>query len=298
MTLKIHPSNNKDNIQGSSNENASSFSSSNLRGTLRTSQEISLFSYQSIDEDLEIENQVNLYQKLKNTITQSSKKEDTKKRSSLVRYPFLQSYGISHNLFLHSKYIYPFIRKVFIIFILFLLICMIYLYSYIYVNNFQYLPVTNYKNDDPNIPTYRLTFIGDSLIHRPFTEFDLGGRLQRHFRSINLDIIDNARNGQEIAKCRENIYKDVPMNSSDMVILFWDSDCSNIDESILNQDQINEIRANYRSNLTQVIEAVKAAGVKYMAVSGPNLLGEGPNSPLRHVFFPSFVNDKTNMLNA
>eukprot|EP01040_Poterioochromonas_malhamensis_P012614 gene12614-13806_t len=175
---------------------------------------------------------------------------------------------------------------------------MIYLYSYIYVNNFQYLPVTNYKNDDPNIPTYRLTFIGDSLIHRPFTEFDLGGRLQRHFRSINLDIIDNARNGQEIAKCQENIYKDVPMNSSDMVILFWDSDCSNIDESILNQDQINEIRANYRSNLTQVIEAVKAAGVKYMAVSGPNLLGEGPNSPLRHVFFPSFVNDKTNMLNA
>ncbi len=71
-----------------------------------------------------------------------------------------------------------------------------------------------------------------------------------------------------------------------------------MNQSQINQNQINEIRANYRANLSQVIEAVKAVGVKYMAVSRPNLLGEGPNTLLKHVFFPSFVNDKTNMLNA
>ena len=74
-------------------------------------------------------------------------------------------------------------------------------------------------------------------------------------------------------------------------ILFWDSDCSNIDESTMTPAQVAELRANYSLHVYQTIELVVDAG-SLLAVAGPELLGEGPIG-----LQPRFQN-KTDMLNA
>lgn len=318
MTSRVHPSQTEElesfrsldsiqseELEGSVHPSATEKKSSardigspNRPATVRSSKDVSLFSYQEIDEDGDIETQLNLVQKQKknnNNNTIASSKKELSISQKLLKFPFPQSHGISDDLFLHSMYSYPMLRKLLLFIVILILICIGYFTAYVYTTNFQTLTTTDYKNPGV-IPTYRLTFIGDSLIHRPFTEFDLGGRVQRYFRTINLNITDHARNGQEIAECESNVYDDVPIGSADMVILFWDSDCSNVDESAMDDDEIRETRANYKANLTEVINAVKSAGVTYMAISGPNLLGEGTYSFLRTIWMTRWADDKSSML--
>ena len=59
------------------------------------------------------------------------------------------------------------------------------------------------------------------------------------------------------------------------VILFWDSDCSDIDEEHLNPKEKQALRETYRSNLLAVSSKILAQG-SLLAIAGPELLGEGP----------------------
>ena len=58
------------------------------------------------------------------------------------------------------------------------------------------------------------------------------------------------------------------------VVLFWDSDCSNYDESIMSPSERDVWRAAYRANLVTVCNKILAAG-SLLAIMGPELLGEG-----------------------
>lgn len=214
--------------------------------------------------------------------------------NSYKLFPFLQSDGIHEKLFLHSKYAYPFIRKSFVLTILFILGMVSYLIFYVWDNDIDNISTKTYYNNGNNIPTYRLTLIGDSLIHRPFKEFNLGGRLQHRFTTVNLNITENAESDQTIAECYQNINADVPFDSADMVILYWDTDVSDYNEYAMADEEIAIKRSYYRSNLTAVINAVQAANVSKMAISGPTILGEG-------LFFRQYLyvsrENKKSMLN-
>jgi len=58
------------------------------------------------------------------------------------------------------------------------------------------------------------------------------------------------------------------------VVLFWDSDCSNYDESIMSPSERDAWRAAYRANLVTVCNKILATG-SLLAIVGPELLGEG-----------------------
>ena len=60
----------------------------------------------------------------------------------------------------------------------------------------------------------------------------------------------------------------------DAVILFWDSDCSDVDESTMSEGQVTELRANYTANLVDVVTQILGSG-SLLAISGPEVLGEG-----------------------
>ena len=82
-------------------------------------------------------------------------------------------------------------------------------------------------------------------------------------------------------------------HSADMMIMLWDTDVSDYDESSMTPEQVAQKRANYLNDLFYVINVTKAAGVKYITISGPNLLGEGPYF---NVFLPSYIVNKKTML--
>eukprot|EP01040_Poterioochromonas_malhamensis_P004951 gene4951-5311_t len=187
----------------------------------------------------------------------------------------MESSELRKKLLLYAKTAKPYVIRFLILFSLFLLGFFLFLGYDIYTNNFKNIPTSTYYNQG-DVPSYRLTFIGDSLIHRPFKEFDLGGRLQRQFKTINLNITENAESGQIISECYDNIETDLPKGSADMVILYWDTDVSDYYEGDMSLEEVTLKRESYKSNLTAVINYVKAAGVSKMAVAGPTILGEGP----------------------
>ena len=63
-------------------------------------------------------------------------------------------------------------------------------------------------------------------------------------------------------------------------ILFWDSDCSNIDESKLTPAEVQQLRANYSANLLET-EKIILSHTPRLAVAGPEHgfhSGKGPHA--------------------
>lgn len=60
--------------------------------------------------------------------------------------------------------------------------------------------------------------------------------------------------------------------------VFQLGDCSDVDERNMTYTQVGETRDKYASTVASVIEAVQASNT-YIAVAGPEILGEGPIKP-------------------
>lgn len=76
--------------------------------------------------------------------------------------------------------------------------------------------------------------------------------------------------------CTASIYEQgVPdcalPNLPDATLIYWDSDCSNIDQQTNTPEQIQNIRAYYKSNLTAAVKTLTATG-SYVAIGGPGVL--------------------------
>lgn len=101
--------------------------------------------------------------------------------------------------------------------------------------------------------------------------------------------------GNEIAQIRSdfaNTYQTaVQMGFFKGVIVFFDSDVSNVVESALNASQVATLRANYRSNLAALIETISPHAK--VGVAGPGLMSDG-NYPR---MIELFGENKTQMLN-
>lgn len=133
-----------------------------------------------------------------------------------------------------------------------------------------------------------VVLLGDSLINHPWQQFNLSSKLDA---MVNQPInwINSGNNGEEIASIEARTAAVLAQYQPWAVILFWDSDCSNVNESALTPAEVVALRANYTSNLVSTIKTVLTYGAK-MAVAGPELLGEGP------VGLPSRFANKTQML--
>lgn len=126
----------------------------------------------------------------------------------------------------------------------------------------------------------RIVLYGDSLINRPFNDYDLSGYMHRDLKrilknknkNITFDIINQGYDGHKISELKEDIKIGRVLDSNpDIVILFWDSDISDTEIEVL---ETNEYQTQYRNDLQFVIDKLKST-VKYIAIASPALLGQG-----------------------
>jgi hypothetical protein len=100
-------------------------------------------------------------------------------------------------------------------------------------------------------------------------DFDLFGKIDALLPYYKLEYYNFAVNGANIVDIRDMQLSDALTLKPDMFIMFWDSDCSDVDENKIGK---TEVRANYTNNLNFVVDSIVASGA-YLALGGPAILG-------------------------
>jgi hypothetical protein len=120
-----------------------------------------------------------------------------------------------------------------------------------------------------------VVLLGDSLIYRPFTEYSLTNLIEELIvYPHNYTYINEGANAQTISQIWARtpaLLNQYNVGRNDFVILYWDSDVSNIDQNLYNVQQNKWLRSNYTMYLELVIEAVLAK-TNHLAVAGPGLI--------------------------
>ena len=150
---------------------------------------------------------------------------------------------------------------------------------------------------DPSATTVLL--IGDSLTNRPFIRFDFGAMIRKNVPKP-LILWNECQDGSKIGSVYKRLKTGLAHNAS-LVLLFWDTDSSDVDESLLDAAVVKELRSNYTRTLRLVInETLNYPGVKHMAIAGPGMFGtEGTLlRPLRFLNKQSCFDDYAEMNRA
>ena len=125
-----------------------------------------------------------------------------------------------------------------------------------------------------NKTSYKVILFGDSLVNTPYQDYHMKRLILQYFPKYPIgDIVNAGVGGDRIYRMRDRLYRDALDLNPDAMILLWDSDCSDIDESDYTPDGITELRKKYEDDLVYVVEEIQKAGV-YLVISGPILLGE------------------------
>lgn len=126
----------------------------------------------------------------------------------------------------------------------------------------------------------KVVLFGDSLMNRPFNDFDLAGYMHRDLKrvlkgdksKIAFDIINQGYDGNKISELKEETKLQRVLDSNpDIVIFFWDSDISDTE---IEELEMTKYQSEYRSDLQFVVDQLKSK-VKYIAIASPALLGQG-----------------------
>jgi len=132
---------------------------------------------------------------------------------------------------------------------------------------------TEQSDSSPN-PEHTVVLLGDSLINRPFQRFDFGGMLRSRLSKYPMTVWNEGGDGSTIAAIYDRLDRALAHNP-DALILLWDSDASDIDESAMSSEEVVELRANYETTLRAVVnETLSYPTVKYMAIGGPCVYGD------------------------
>jgi lysophospholipase L1-like esterase len=100
--------------------------------------------------------------------------------------------------------------------------------------------------------------------------------LAAHAHGRRFELVEAGRNGNTIADLRKRLGDDVLPRHPAAVVLYWDSDVSDVDEAGLAPARVADLRAAYERNLSDVITALQGVGAKVI-VAGPTLIGEKPH---------------------
>ena len=102
-------------------------------------------------------------------------------------------------------------------------------------------------------------------------------RLVTRFPARPFELLDAGVNGDRIADIRERLEDDVLALRPDVVILYWDSDVSDVDEADKTPDEVRQLRELYERDVVTVLQRLAAAGA-HVVMSGPTLIGERPHA--------------------
>jgi len=140
-----------------------------------------------------------------------------------------------------------------------------------------------------------VTLTGDSMINKAYQERNLGGKLNERLAKktdLQFKFINRGGNGATIQNIGRTIVPHIVEDGSSIVILNWDSDATDSDTYNMTPQQYTQFKINYEQQLNWCVANVTSLEqVKYFAMAGPSLYGEGP------VFKPSrFTPDKGQVL--
>jgi lysophospholipase L1-like esterase len=125
----------------------------------------------------------------------------------------------------------------------------------------------------------RIVFVGDSLVHRSAQDHGLLRQIRedlvRGHPSRTFEIVEAGVNGDRIADIRGRLQRDVLDLRPHAVVLYWDSDVSDVDEHSMARDEVLKVRAAYEADLRAVVGRLVASGA-HVLMSGPTLIGERP----------------------
>jgi lysophospholipase L1-like esterase len=140
-------------------------------------------------------------------------------------------------------------------------------------------PVSSPRLTEGVQPVTRIVFVGDSLIHRAEADYSMiavvRDELAQRHPSLNLEIVDASVSGDRIADIRDRLDRDVLSLHPAAVLLYFDSDVSDVDDLRMSQVERSVHRAAYERDLRSVLSRSIAAGAR-MFLSGPTLIGERP----------------------
>jgi len=140
-------------------------------------------------------------------------------------------------------------------------------------------PVTRPTLASGGEPDARIVFVGDSLVHRSARDHGLLDRIReslvRGHPTRTFEIVEAGVNGDRIADIRARLERDVLDQRPNAVVLYWDSDVSDVDERKMTRDDVQTIRAAYEADLRAVIGRLVESGA-HVVMSGPTLIGERP----------------------
>ena len=124
----------------------------------------------------------------------------------------------------------------------------------------------------------RLALYGDSLLAIPCNRY---GFIDKLHALINVDganrveVTNHYWNGAKVEDLLHGLQGLLEMRY-DMVIVLWDSDCSDVEEEILTDQERTAVRDRYRRNVSEMFTALRGS-IGNVCLSGPVLLGEvGP----------------------
>ena len=126
-------------------------------------------------------------------------------------------------------------------------------------------------------PIRRIVVLGDSLVNRSFREHNLAGKLQSELSGGKLDVINCGYSAVKVAWLLSNAIDEcVLLAQPDAVFILMDTDVSDVNEEPLTADDVEQLRTNYHSNLTRIIETLQqpSTGISFIALCSPGVLGE------------------------
>ena len=122
------------------------------------------------------------------------------------------------------------------------------------------------------------------MINRPFQNLDLDGKIRSYLPQFDLDITNIASSGCKISDMRNKLGDVFDTKVKlDAVILYWDSDVSDVDESKMSVTEVEDLRLKYRTDLSYILTEL-VRNITYVAVAGPGILGQvQPDEPMSYV---------------
>jgi hypothetical protein len=122
--------------------------------------------------------------------------------------------------------------------------------------------------------TFKVVFLGDSLVHRPYDSLNLGGKIQALLPEFSFEFVDCASNGAQIETLMNyNLVNCCLPAKPDFVLMFWHSDASDVDEASMTTDIVNARHEKYKKNVASVVDVILKSGA-FLAISSTGLCGE------------------------
>jgi hypothetical protein len=133
--------------------------------------------------------------------------------------------------------------------------------------------------DPTSPPSSTIVFVGDSLVHRSAQDHGMLATVRAHLARLHpanpLDVIDAGVNGDRIADIRERLDRDVLALKPEAIVIYFDSDVSDVDDVRMTAGARAAVRAAYEQDLRAVLARSMSTGA-WVCLSGPTLLGEEP----------------------